>query len=1289
LIDFIVLTKNLLASLLNTLSTRVYLGIDVRDARPGSIVFFPIQSDTLFCGLAGIIALKKAGAEPVKARNAKDASSLFTRIRKSGLKEIFSGSVTARDYLQGTESLKILDRYVSLWRLDDHFRDLYFDNAKSGILRKLSLDLKSFIQDQENILGENAARLSTDELEIVNSRLITLKDLQWSLERDILENIGKIAELAGRGKDAAGISPQALSKYSRINFLLNCIDRLEVRGRDSAGIQVSFKIAENGPGGPGLSGLIEQLDKRGLQEEFLSRAADGDLKNSSIHLSLLSGDGNAATVSFVYKTASIIGELGRNVRELRSIIRSDEIFRVLADLEVENDVSFAHTRWASVGSITEENCHPVNSFTLPTSTQEGPAIPPGGYCAVPSSISFKNGPETTFYPAYGPGNWSISVVLNGDIDNYPVLRAELEDESGARIAPELTTDTKIIPLQIDKYLRQGKTFEEAFRLSLNDFEGSHAIAVLSNLEPGKVFLALRGSGQSIYVGLCPDRYIFSSEVYGLVEATSSFLKMDGESESLPGDPHSGGQIFILDQSARGGLAGVKTLFYNGIPVELTEKDIKHAEITTRDIDRGSFPHFFLKEITESAHSVRKTLLGKYRLSRSRSRWELSFNLGEDILPEKVKKRLLSGAIRNIAVIGHGTAAVAGSAIADGLARFLQESPSARIKVEAKRASELSGFSMENDLADTLIIPVTQSGTTTDTNRAVAMAVERGASVIAIVNRRQSDITHKADGVFYTSDGRDIEMSVASTKAFYSQIVAGHVLGLGIAKLLGSLPDDTIADELLRLEQVPEMMGRVLLKQDEIRRSVEKTAKQKKYWAVVGSGPNKAAADEIRIKLSELCYKTISSDVIEDKKHIDLSSEPLILVCSAGNPESVLGDIVKDVAIFKAHKAAVVVFADEGEERFDSVADAVITLPRTDPPLSVILNTMAGHLWGYYAARAIDEDASFFQEFRGRLSNEMVRHEKEHLSLFERLVDRGIYRVIEDFSPRFNDKRTSGTFSLTNVKTISDITLLLKYASAKLPIEDFWTEFKTDLSPLDHLNISIGHAIDELSRPIDAIRHQAKTVTVGTSRKEEFLRGIIFDLLSSLDLSARNLTGKNILLLGRFQKAISKVRGYTLYGVNGLDAEGKPTEASTIVVKLRGGVSLNMKSRAEKQGALLGTKNMIVRTGHIYIGAGKTDRAPIVIIPLVRDGKSIRELLLVHVEYNDALSIGDKKEVIGYRYYDIRNLLTEYNLPWSDTYLEAIPTGFLLGEAIDTIVAEIRKGLNGNNPGNTLKIKPGQ
>ena len=88
------------------------------------------------------------------------------------------------------------------------------------------------------------------------------------------------------------------------------------------------------------------------------------------------------------------------------------------------------------------------------------------------------------------------------------------------------------------------------------------------------------------------------------------------------------------------------------------------------------------------------------------------------------------------------------------------------------------------MSGTLVIAISQSGTTTDTNRTVDLLRARGAHVVAIVNRRNSDLVQKAHGVLYTSDGRDVEMSVASTKAFYAQVAAGHLLALGLASASG-------------------------------------------------------------------------------------------------------------------------------------------------------------------------------------------------------------------------------------------------------------------------------------------------------------------------------------------------------------------------------------------------------------------------------------------------------------------------------------------------------------------------
>jgi len=1235
-------------------SWRVYLGRAPADLPPRSLVIFPATELVLPCGLAGILTIKKHRPEGTPPDIVSSLEEVLPAVRREGMAALLAGVTEPLRYLGGEEPLAELERLVLSLKEEGSFLSLVLSPDKTRRLAACAGEAKAFAAAEEKLLEENAFRFTTADIEILNSRLVLLRDIAWALEKDVLENIGRTTSLAG-GQDLPP-SPAALKKYAQLNYLLNSLDRLEVRGRDSAGIQLSVTIADP----DAWTGALARIEEAGLQEEFQSRTAGGDLVNGSIHLCIPEErqKGGSAfgtpTLSFVYKTASIIGELGRNVRELRETISRDRILRLLADLETTFSVSLAHTRWASVGSITEENCHPINNHTRGDHGGSG---------------------DGKHFPAYGRGKWSISVALNGDIDNYRRLRRELERD-GEIIAPEVTTDTKIIPLAIERHLQGGCDAAEAFRRAVSGFEGSHAIAMFTDLEPGKVFLALRGSGQSIYVGLAADRYLFSSELYGLVEGTPHFLKMDGETPAITGET---GQIFILDEDAPGGPTGIRALSYGGTPLTITPEMVRRAEITTRDIDRGEYPHYFLKEINEAGASIRKTLRGKYVIREAEEgKREVNFNLGADIVPERIRNALANRLLKRIIVIGHGTAAVAGKAVADAFTRYTVGS---QIKISARVASELSGFDLAENLADTLVIPITQSGTTTDTNRAVAMAAERGAGVIAIVNRRQSDITSKSHGVFYTSDGRDIEMSVASTKAFYSQIVAGHILALCFAQLLNTMSDEAIARELEVIALAPQLMKQTMARGEELRRSAETLTRRHRYWAVVGSGPNKAAADEIRIKLSELCYKTISSDIVENKKHIDLSAEPLIIICAAGSPPAVAGDIVKDVAIFRAHKASTLVFADEGEERFDALADTVIALPRAPLPLPVILNTAAGHLWGYYAARSIDGEATFLREFRSRMNRAMSEQGRRAYSLYDRLFDRQFRRLIGDFAAAFQARLLQGNYTHINARTAANIVLLLKYAVGKLPLEDFWLDFQGEeefSSPLDLLDVSLGHAIDELSRPIDAIRHQAKTVTVGTSRKEEALSGVIFTLLRELGFTARALTGKNIMALKTLQPAVAEIRGYSLYQVYRLDAEGHPDDDTLIEIVKREGIAARMPSRAERTKKLLGSKRTIVSTGHVYAGFGKTDGATIIVIPLLGSDFRVSKLLLLHVSYREDMTPAEKKEVLGYRYNDIRNLVNEYNLPWTDAYLQPLPMAALLGETVEAISDLIRKDLRNPN-----------
>jgi len=1212
---------------------QIYVGRRPDAVGAPAIIFFPLLPDQLNCGFAGLMTCRLENI-PTDPQADLTLLSIWGDVKGKGLRALLEEKKSAADYLGGAGVLRSMETSVETLKREDAQEILFFQQDRAQRLAHLAADMKRFVAEEEKHLEHPTMAIGSADLEIVNSRLLLVKDVSWMLEHDILDNFHKIRALSGVSRPT-DLPSTAFGKYRKLNLLLNALDRLEVRGRDSAGLQLTFTFKRERD----LSDALEKISLRGLTDEYARRTRKSDLFNQTISLSQTQDPG-CPCITFTYKTFSIVGELGRNVSQLRQFIESDRILQIFAGAESKCETALSHTRWASVGAITEVNCHPVNNHQTTDPVSE--------------------------YAAYPGRTAEINVVLNGDIDNYDDLRRALEQD-GELISPLVTTDTKIIPLQIEKYLKTGRNLTEAFRLAVNDFQGSHAIAMTSNLEPSKMFLALKGSGQSIYVGVSDDQLMFSSELYGLVEVMPRFIKMNGETA----EGSVSGQIFILDQHRGAGLSGISACFYDGTPLALSRQSLQTAEITTRDIDRSDYPHFFLKEISESALSIRRTLRGKYhRTEGDRASVKVTFNLGPDIVPPAVVTGLKNKTLRHLVVIGHGTAAVAGMAVADTLAEHLKGLP---LTVSARVASELSGFGLKTDLSDTLVIPITQSGTTTDTNRAVAMARERGALVLSIVNRRQSDITAKSHGVFYTSDGRDIEMSVASTKAFYAQIVAGHLLALFFAQILGTRTDDEIAVALKHLESVPDLMNRLFEHRDEIAASVKKTV-GRRYWAIVGSGPNKAAADEIRIKLSELCYRTISSDIVENKKHIDLSAEPLILVCASGNPPSVVDDLVKDVAIFKAHKSAVVVFADEGDRRFDALADAVIGIPQAPAPLPVILNTMAGHLWGYYAARAIDEEAQVFREFRGRLAAELSAQHHKQASLLEIFADTAFRRIINEFYGLFNALRQGGAFGALCGKTLTDLVLLLKYAAGKLPLQDIRQDFKTEdhlLSVFDLLDIALGTAIDELTRPIDAIRHQAKTVTVGTSRKEAELKGILFELLEHLRFSIKNLVYRNIRDIHRVQPAVASVRGYTAYDISGLDEQGNPSDDTMIVIRTKGGIAANMTSRADHPTQLMGTKRMIVSTGHIYIGKGKSDGVPIIILPLLGEHNMIAHLLLIHIDYNESLTAAQKKDALGYRYNDIRNLVNEYNLPWDDEYLTPFSVESLFSEPIEWVASQIR------------------
>jgi len=122
----------------------------------------------------------------------------------------------------------------------------------------------------------------------------------------------------------------------------------------------------------------------------------------------------------------------------------------------------------------------------------------------------------------------------------------------------------------------------------------------------------------------------------------------------------------------------------------------------------------------------------------------------------------------------------------------------------------------------------------------------------------------------------------------------------------------------------------------------------------------------------------------------------------------------------------------------------------------------------------------------------------------------------------------------------------------------------------------------------------------------------------------------------------------------------------------------MTSRTETSKLLMGTKRTIVSAGHVYIGKGKADGASIVVLPLRGKNDFVANLLLLHVDYNELLPVAGKKEVLGYRYNDIRNLVNEYNINWDDAYLEKFPIADLFSEPVETLAWRIKQLVITNN-----------
>ena len=510
--------------------------------------------------------------------------------------------------------------------------------------------------------------------------------------------------------------------------------------------------------------------------------------------------------------------------------------------------------------------------------------------------------ESNAHPHFDTAD-RVHVVVNGIVENYLALKVRLGD-MGAEFTSE--TDAEVIAHLISHHMALG-SLVEAVRAAYNELEGHYAFVAISADEPDTLVGARKEC--PLIVGRGEGEQFLASAIPAFLAHTRDVQYIEN------------GEIVVVRPD------GVDFLMPDGTPIE--------REITTVDWDedtavKGGYETFMLKEIHEQADAVAETIA-------DRTLRPDGVDLAEAALDES-----LFGGIDRILILAAGTSFHAGL-----IGRYAIEEW-ARIPVEMDIASE---WRYRNPIVSPreLVIGITQSGETADTLAAMRLARERGAKVLAVTNVVGSQATRDADGVLYTRAG--LEVSVAATKTFVSQVAAMYLLALRLAELRGSLPPERIVELVSEIKQLPSRIAELI---DTLDGSIQATAERhadSDFYLYLGRHVGRPVALEGALKLKEISYIATDAYAGGEMKHgpIALLDESTPVVCIATDMP-VLDKMISNMQEVRARGAHVIAIATEGDDRIAAQAEEVIYVPRTDWMLQALLAVIPLQLFAYYVAR---------------------------------------------------------------------------------------------------------------------------------------------------------------------------------------------------------------------------------------------------------------------------------------------------------------------------------------------------
>ena len=504
---------------------------------------------------------------------------------------------------------------------------------------------------------------------------------------------------------------------------------------------------------------------------------------------------------------------------------------------------------------------------------------------------------------------TIAVVHNGIIENYMELKEELQAEGVVFLSQ---TDTEVVAHLVDKYY-EGNLLDAVYKAT-ERLRGAYALGVICKDNNNELVSVRKDS--PLVVGLGEGENFIASDIPAILKYTRNvYFLENGEFVHIVGD-----KLTILDENRN-----------------VVEKEVTEITWDVEAASKGGYEHFMLKEIYEQPNGVKETLI-----RRLNDNGEIQL---DDI---KMTKEDLDK-INKVYIVACGTAYHAGLVGKFAIEKF------AKIPVITDIASE---FRYRDPFIDenTLLILVSQSGETADTLASLRYAKERGARILSVTNVVGSSIARESDDVFYTWAGPEI--SVASTKAYTTQLVSFYMIALDFAIKKGTITREFYNEMIEKLKEMPEKVSKALEQEEYIKNDVAKTLKEANSAFYLGRGLDYKLAMEGALKIKEISYIHAEAFAAGELKHGTIAliekGTPVIAIATQ---EELFEKMVSNMEEVRARGAYVIAIAQEKNTEVEKAADKVIYIPDVDDIVSSILTVLPLQLLSYYVAveRGCDVD----------------------------------------------------------------------------------------------------------------------------------------------------------------------------------------------------------------------------------------------------------------------------------------------------------------------------------------------